>query len=122
MYLLNTLHYFIYTADADISTASTPVNGLTRSRRSHFSRKDSTPEMCSSSGAIGNATITTSNNNKDQFNKDQSVVRIVHEYERLMYYAKSPHSWALPNNWANICEKFPSLIRNKVSLFILFFS
>lgn len=40
--------------------------------------------------------------------------RIVHQYEHLLYYAKSPHSWALPNEWQRICEKFPAIIRNKV--------
>lgn len=33
----------------------------------------------------------------------------------MLYYAKSPHSWALPNEWQKICEKFPAIIRNKVT-------
>lgn len=41
--------------------------------------------------------------------------RIVHEYDRLMFYAKSPHSWALPKDWVKICELWPSIVRNKVS-------
>lgn len=94
--------------DANVTPATqTPVNGLTRSRRSHFSRKDSTPEGCTNSGSANT-------NNKDA-SKDQSLVRIVHEYERLMYYAKSPHSWALPTNWSKICESFPAIVRNKVT-------
>ncbi|KAJ6649778.1 Eukaryotic translation initiation factor 4E-binding protein Mextli, partial [Pseudolycoriella hygida] len=72
-----------------------PLNGLTRSRRSHFSRKDSTPEGAQMTDA-----------------KDLSA-RIVHEYDRLMFYAKSPHSWALPKDWVKICEMWPSIVRNK---------
>lgn len=41
-------------------------------------------------------------------------MRIVHEYERLIYYAKSPHSWAFPRNWIELCEKYPAIARNKV--------
>ncbi|XP_062549239.1 eukaryotic translation initiation factor 4E-binding protein Mextli isoform X4 [Armigeres subalbatus] len=82
---------------------STPVNnGLSRSRRSHFSRKDSAPEGIKDGAG---ATPTT----KD----DSTPVRIVHEYERLIYYSKSPHSWALPRDWLKICDKLPYLIRNK---------
>ncbi|XP_062549237.1 eukaryotic translation initiation factor 4E-binding protein Mextli isoform X2 [Armigeres subalbatus] len=84
---------------------STPVNnGLSRSRRSHFSRKDSAPEGIKDGAG---ATPTT----KD----DSTPVRIVHEYERLIYYSKSPHSWALPRDWLKICDKLPYLIRNKVN-------
>lgn len=90
--------------------SSVPVNGLTRSRRSHFSRKDSTPEGCT---ATGGSLVSTSN--RDQMAKEQTIMRIVHEYERLMYYAKSPHSWALPSNWAHICDAFPAIVRNKVN-------
>lgn len=43
------------------------------------------------------------------------TARIVHQYEHLLYYAKSPHSWALPSEWQKICEKFPAIIRNKVT-------
>lgn len=43
------------------------------------------------------------------------AVRIVHEYERLIYYSKSPHSWALPRDWLKICDKLPYLVRNKVN-------
>ncbi|XP_062705026.1 eukaryotic translation initiation factor 4E-binding protein Mextli [Aedes albopictus] len=82
---------------------STPVNnGLSRSRRSHFSRKDSAPE-----GIKDGAGATPTS--KD----DSTPVRIVHEYERLIYYSKSPHSWALPRDWLKICDKLPYLVRNK---------
>lgn len=81
--------------------SSTPVNnGLSRSRRSHFSRKDSAPE------GIKDGSTPAS---KD----DSTPVRIVHEYERLIYYSKSPHSWALPRDWLKICDKLPYLVRNK---------
>lgn len=83
--------------------SSTPVNnGLSRSRRSHFSRKDSAPE-----GIKDGAGATSAS--KD----DSTPVRIVHEYERLIYYSKSPHSWALPRDWLKICDKLPYLVRNK---------
>lgn len=99
------------TSATDVTNASSvPVNGLTRSRRSHFSRKDSTPEGCTATG--GSLVSTT---NRDLLAKDQTMMRIVHEYERLMYYAKSPHSWALPSNWAHICEAYPAIVRNKVN-------
>ncbi|XP_021703995.1 eukaryotic translation initiation factor 4E-binding protein Mextli isoform X1 [Aedes aegypti] len=82
---------------------STPANnGLSRSRRSHFSRKDSAPE-----GIKDGAGATPTS--KD----DSTPVRIVHEYERLIYYSKSPHSWALPRDWLKICDKLPYLVRNK---------
>ncbi|XP_055633670.1 eukaryotic translation initiation factor 4E-binding protein Mextli isoform X2 [Toxorhynchites rutilus septentrionalis] len=84
---------------------STPVNnGLSRSRRSHFSRKDSAPEGIKDGAGATPAT-------KD----DSTPVRIVHEYERLIYYSKSPHSWALPRDWSKICEKLPFIVRNKVN-------
>uniref|UniRef100_A0A0K8V1L2 K Homology domain-containing protein n=1 Tax=Bactrocera latifrons TaxID=174628 RepID=A0A0K8V1L2_BACLA len=92
------------------SNAAGQSNGLSRSRRSHFSRKDSTPEAAASSTAVRgkneNATAGT-------VSGDSS--RIVHEYEHLLYYSKSPHSWALPLEWQKICEKFPAIVRNKVT-------
>lgn len=32
----------------------------------------------------------------------------------MLYYAKSPHSWALPTEWEKIRKQFPAIIRNKV--------
>ncbi len=72
-----------------------PLNGLTRSRRSHFSRKDSTPE----GGKMNDA-------------KELSA-RIVHEYDRLMFYSKSPHSWALPKGTEIDFLKFVLLLENE---------
>lgn len=84
------------TPNSVASAASGGNNGLSRSRRSHFSRKDSAPEGI-----------------KDGSRDDSTPVRIVHEYERLIYYSKSPHSWALPRDWLKICDKLPYLVRNK---------
>ncbi|XP_055852173.1 eukaryotic translation initiation factor 4E-binding protein Mextli isoform X2 [Episyrphus balteatus] len=78
--------------------ASSLSNGLARSRRSHFSRKDSVPET---------NRIKSEGSNADS-------VRIIHEYEHLLFYSKSPHSWSLPSDWQKICERFPKIIRNKV--------
>lgn len=104
---------------ADDSTTSSQqqqqLNGLTRSRRSHFSRKDSTPEGCAAAAVATSGTSSSSLGGAGKDSAAASIVRIVHEYERLMYYAKSPHSWALPSNWLHICDKFPGIIRNKVN-------
>uniref|UniRef100_A0A0K8W7D6 K Homology domain-containing protein n=1 Tax=Bactrocera latifrons TaxID=174628 RepID=A0A0K8W7D6_BACLA len=85
------------------SNAAGQSNGLSRSRRSHFSRKDSTPEAAASSTAVRgkneNATAGT-------VSGDSS--RIVHEYEHLLYYSKSPHSWALPLEWQKNLRKVSS--------------
>ncbi|XP_004521863.1 eukaryotic translation initiation factor 4E-binding protein Mextli isoform X2 [Ceratitis capitata] len=90
------------------SNATGQSNGLARSRRSHFSRKDSTPEAPTSSTAARgkNESATVGTVSSDS-------TRIVHEYEHLLYYSKSPHSWALPVEWQKICEKFPAIVRNK---------
>ncbi|XP_055539124.1 eukaryotic translation initiation factor 4E-binding protein Mextli isoform X2 [Wyeomyia smithii] len=95
-------------SNSTLVSASAPVNnGLSRSRRSHFSRKDSAPDgIKDGAGGVGTPAST---------NDDSSPVRIVHEYERLIYYSKSPHSWALPRDWLKICDKLPYLVRNKVN-------
>lgn len=105
-------------------SSATPINGLTRSRRSHFSRKDSSPEFNGPSSVVpqnGTATFVAGGSSPNEQSQTSAVgsipnqQRIVHEYQRLMYYAKSPHSWALPANWSHICESFPHIIRNKVN-------
>lgn len=79
------------------ATASGPQpNGLTRSRRSHFSH--------------GDANVDAS---KDTNNKVVGV-RVTYEHERLVYFANSPHSWALPRDWSKMCDLYPSIVRNKV--------
>uniref|UniRef100_A0A182T1T2 Uncharacterized protein n=1 Tax=Anopheles maculatus TaxID=74869 RepID=A0A182T1T2_9DIPT len=75
-------------------------NGLSRSRRSHFSRKDSAGDGLKETAP---ATVKLDSN---------AVKRI--EYERLIYYSKSPYSWDLPADWKRICETLPYLVKNKV--------
>ncbi|XP_058826450.1 eukaryotic translation initiation factor 4E-binding protein Mextli isoform X2 [Topomyia yanbarensis] len=87
-----------------VSTSASVNNGLSRSRRSHFSRKDSAPDGIKDGSAAAPVSID-----------DSTPVRIVHEFERLLYYSKSPHSWALPRDWLKICDKHPYLVRNKVN-------
>ncbi|XP_050740815.1 eukaryotic translation initiation factor 4E-binding protein Mextli isoform X2 [Drosophila biarmipes] len=82
-------------------------NGLARSRRSHFSRKESTPE---SKGA------------REKFDVDElaglnplksNASRVSYDIEHLIYYSKSPHAWALPTDWQKMQETTPSILRNK---------
>lgn len=73
-------------------------NGLTRSRRSHFSHGD-----------------TSMDSSKDMSTKSQQPeVRISYEKDRLLYFAKSIFAWELPREWATICELYPNIVRNKV--------
>uniref|UniRef100_A0A182Q2Y6 K Homology domain-containing protein n=1 Tax=Anopheles farauti TaxID=69004 RepID=A0A182Q2Y6_9DIPT len=81
------------------ASSSSSNNGLSRSRRSHFSRKDSAGDGLKEAAAV--AVKTESN----------QVKRI--EYERLIYYSKSPYSWDLPADWKRICETLPYLVKNK---------
>ncbi|XP_050072406.1 eukaryotic translation initiation factor 4E-binding protein Mextli [Anopheles maculipalpis] len=79
--------------------SATSNNGLSRSRRSHFSRKDSAGDGLKEAAP---ATVKLDSN---------AVKRI--EYERLIYYSKSPYSWDLPADWKRICETLPYLVKNK---------
>ncbi|XP_053667210.1 eukaryotic translation initiation factor 4E-binding protein Mextli [Anopheles marshallii] len=81
------------------TTISASNNGLSRSRRSHFSRKDSAGDGLKETTAAATKLDTN------------AVKRI--EYERLIYYAKSPYSWDLPADWKRICETLPYLVKNK---------
>ncbi|XP_026834738.1 eukaryotic translation initiation factor 4E-binding protein Mextli isoform X2 [Drosophila erecta] len=83
-------------------------NGLARSRRSHFSRKESTPET---KGA------------REKFEVDElagpnplksNASRVSYDIEHLIYYSMSPHAWALPTDWQKMQETTPSILRNKV--------
>uniref|UniRef100_U5EN51 Putative serine/threonine-protein kinase n=1 Tax=Corethrella appendiculata TaxID=1370023 RepID=U5EN51_9DIPT len=85
----------------DSNSSATSLNGLSRSRRSHFLRKDSVPTLDGNTESL------------QPQSKENTPERIVHEYERLIYYSKSPHSWAFPIDWDKISEKLPYLIRNK---------
>lgn len=107
----------------NITTAAgtTPMNGLTRSRRSHFSRKDSTPEQQKSgsttvSGVVGSSSVGGVAGGGVGANREGGVTKqkVVHEYERLLFYSKLPQSCALPRDWNKIIDKYPLLIRNKV--------
>ncbi|EDV57775.1 eukaryotic translation initiation factor 4E-binding protein Mextli isoform X3 [Drosophila erecta] len=82
-------------------------NGLARSRRSHFSRKESTPET---KGA------------REKFEVDElagpnplksNASRVSYDIEHLIYYSMSPHAWALPTDWQKMQETTPSILRNK---------
>ncbi|XP_023296957.2 eukaryotic translation initiation factor 4E-binding protein Mextli isoform X1 [Lucilia cuprina] len=96
----------------NLSKSASQSNGLARSRRSHFSRKDSTPEAAANPASTAIMRQKSEpGNNVNNTNTDSS--RIVHQYDHLLYYAKSPHSWALPTEWQKICDKFPAIIRNK---------
>ncbi|XP_050088365.1 eukaryotic translation initiation factor 4E-binding protein Mextli isoform X2 [Anopheles aquasalis] len=81
------------------NTGSAANNGLSRSRRSHFSRKDS----------AGEGLVTGSAPSKPS---DSNPVKRI-DYERLIYYAKSPFSWELPADWQRICDVLPNLVKNK---------
>lgn len=74
-----------------------PTNGLTRSRRSHFSLAD-----------------TKQDSFKENTIKKKSDVHISYENERLKLMAKFHHSRQYPNDWNKICELYPNIVRNKV--------
>lgn len=82
---------------AAANPTSVAPNGLTRSRRSHFSHGDAT--LMDPNGATA---------------KNQTADLITYEIERLIYLSKTPHSWALPHDWDKICELYPLIVRNKV--------
>lgn len=82
---------------AAANPTSAAPNGLTRSRRSHFSHGDAA--ITDPSGATA---------------KNQTVDLITYEIDRLIYLSKTPHSWALPHDWDKICELYPLIVRNKV--------
>lgn len=77
--------------------SAVPTNGLTRSRRSHFSLAD-----------------TKQDSFKENATKKKSDVHISYENERLKLMAKFHHSRQYPNDWNKICELYPNLVRNKV--------
>ncbi|XP_031619001.1 eukaryotic translation initiation factor 4E-binding protein Mextli isoform X2 [Contarinia nasturtii] len=83
---------------ADATKASTvPTNGLTRSRRSHFSLADTKVDSV-----------------KENASKNKSDVHVSYDNERLKMMAKYHHSRQLPNGWSKICELYPNIVRNKV--------
>ncbi|XP_064546455.1 eukaryotic translation initiation factor 4E-binding protein Mextli isoform X3 [Drosophila montana] len=89
---------------AESNGSSSNQNGLARSRRSHFSRKESTPEVKAAREKLeedGAVNLKTNNS------------RVSYDIEHLMYYSKSPHAWALPIEWMKMMETVPSILRNK---------
>lgn len=98
-------YYFIFllftdgtSGNAELAKSSVaPTNGLTRSRRSHFSLAD-----------------TKQDSFKENATKKKSDVHISYENERLKLMAKFHHSRQYPNDWNKICELYPDLVRNKV--------
>ncbi|XP_030569001.1 eukaryotic translation initiation factor 4E-binding protein Mextli isoform X1 [Drosophila novamexicana] len=89
---------------AESNGSSSNQNGLARSRRSHFSRKESTPEVKAAREKLeedGAVNLKTNNS------------RVSYDIEHLMYYSKSPHAWALPIEWLKMLETVPSILRNK---------
>ncbi|XP_037960458.1 eukaryotic translation initiation factor 4E-binding protein Mextli [Teleopsis dalmanni] len=99
----------VFTSANGLANSNLTSNSLSRSRRSHFSRKDSTTEQTSNNMASRKKSETAIAGD----NGTKNSTRISHEYEHLLYYAKSPHAWAFPSDWQKICEKCPSIIRNK---------
>ncbi|KAH8271985.1 hypothetical protein KR044_012813 [Drosophila immigrans] len=81
-------------------------NGLARSRRSHFSRKESTPETKAAREKLEDERAVNS--------LKTNTSRVSYDIEHLMYYSKSPHAWALPTEWLKMLETVPSILRNKV--------
>ncbi|XP_030383022.1 eukaryotic translation initiation factor 4E-binding protein Mextli isoform X2 [Scaptodrosophila lebanonensis] len=91
---------------ADASANTSNQNGLARSRRSHFSRKESTPENKAAREKVdldesAGSTLKT------------TATRLSYDIEHLIYYSKSPHAWSLPLEWNKIVDTAPSIIRNK---------
>ncbi|KAH8249404.1 hypothetical protein KR032_009393 [Drosophila birchii] len=80
-------------------------NGLARSRRSHFSRKESTPEAKAAREIFDVEEKTA---------MKTTASRVSYDLELLIYYSKSPHAWVLPTDWQKMQETAPSILRNKV--------
>lgn len=77
--------------------SNNPSNGLSRSRRSHFSRKDSTPEMANKA-------------------KTENEQRIIYPIKSLWwFYQNLPSCKTLPSNYETIRDKCPVIIREKNS-------
>nr|XP_017025803.1 eukaryotic translation initiation factor 4E-binding protein Mextli isoform X2 [Drosophila kikkawai] len=90
---------------AEPSNGANNQNGLARSRRSHFSRKESTPESKAAREMF---------DVEEQTALKTNASRVSYDLELLIFYSKSPHAWALPTDWQKIQETTPSILRNKV--------
>ncbi|XP_023179890.1 eukaryotic translation initiation factor 4E-binding protein Mextli isoform X2 [Drosophila hydei] len=91
--------------DSTAPNGSSSQNGLARSRRSHFSRKESTPETKAAREKV------EEDNEANRLKTNNS--RVSYDIEHMMYYSKSPHAWALPIEWVKMMETVPSILRNK---------
>ncbi|KAH8377140.1 hypothetical protein KR093_003685 [Drosophila rubida] len=91
---------------AEPANGGSNQNGLARSRRSHFSRKESTPETKTAREKLDDERAVNS--------LKTNTSRVSYDIEHLMYYSKSPHAWALPTEWLKMLETVPSILRNKV--------
>ncbi|KAH8413410.1 hypothetical protein KR009_010910 [Drosophila setifemur] len=87
--------------------SSSASNGLARSRRSHFSRKESTPDK-----PVREKLDVEERAGSNALKSNTS--RVTYDIEHLIYYSKSPHAWALPTEWQKMQETTPSILRNKV--------
>ncbi|XP_034472004.1 eukaryotic translation initiation factor 4E-binding protein Mextli isoform X2 [Drosophila innubila] len=87
------------------ANGATNQNGLARSRRSHFSRKESTPESKAAREKLEEERAVNS--------LKTNTSRVSYDLDHLMYYSKSPHAWALPTEWLKMLETVPSILRNK---------
>ncbi|XP_017063167.2 eukaryotic translation initiation factor 4E-binding protein Mextli isoform X5 [Drosophila eugracilis] len=97
----------VFAEPSNGGSSTNSQNGLARSRRSHFSRKESTPET---KGV------------REKFDVDElpglnplksNASRVSYDIEHLIYYSMSPHAWALPTDWQKMQETTPSILRNK---------
>ncbi|KAH8298239.1 hypothetical protein KR018_011855 [Drosophila ironensis] len=96
--------------EASNGNSSAASNGLARSRRSHFSRKESTPES-----KVVREKLDAEERGAGLNPLKTNTSRVAYDIELLIYYSKSPHSWALPTDWQKIQEAAPSILRNKVT-------
>lgn len=93
--------------------ANAASNGLSRSRRSHFSRKDSTPEMANKTKS--DREYRKRFHSAKFFNELLDEHRIVHSIKSLWwFYQNLPLCKAIPQDFDLIREHCPAIIREKV--------
>nr|ADJ93827.1 MIP18119p [Drosophila melanogaster] len=97
----------VFAEPSNGGSSTSNQNGLARSRRSHFSRKESTPETkgAREKGDLDDLAGTNS--------LKSNASRVSYDIEHLLYYSMSPHSWTLPTDWQKMQETAPSILRNK---------
>ncbi|XP_052853717.1 eukaryotic translation initiation factor 4E-binding protein Mextli isoform X2 [Drosophila gunungcola] len=97
----------VFSEPNNTGSAANNQNGLARSRRSHFSRKESTPETKGVREKFDVDELAGLNPSKS------NASRVSYDIEHLIYYSMSPHAWALPLDWQKMQETSPSILRNK---------